>query len=306
VVLLSRAGVELYRWDLGAKGAVAGAHLIEAAAGSRDGDLVVIGATWTARWSYGGHLCAFRVDAPGELAWSSSADRIVPPPDLHDRPEARFAIERIWVEDVFEECPGPEIVAAQRLSEYAATAMCVFDSTGRVRYRVWNDGPISGLAWLSAAHRLIATSSDTETRWDAAVAQPAVPHPRYPAIAFAVEPVLDRCANDWIARSGAVRDETLRWYRWLGPSESLAGVAGLRCQVLGDVGELDPKSHVAIGFAPDTEDPTLIRAMVDFLLDADGRVVRQWTTDDWKVAEQARRVPDAARLTLLPYEALQR
>lgn len=304
VKLESRSGAELHRWELGSPGSVADAAIVDVA-GDEPSRLVVIAATYSARWAEGGELCAFDLERPHLRLWSSADSPLLMPPDEPDRPEASFGCEKLLVQDVFELCPGDEIVVTQRLSLYSATAISVFDLTGRLRYRAWNDAPVTDLAWLSRVRRLVATSADTEVRWDTGAADSPEAHPMYPAVVFSLEPRLDRRGEDWIVRSGAVRDDTLRWYRWLGPSASLDGLTGLRCGLHHDLGRLDPTSHIGLWFVPDASPPEL-GASLNFVLDGDAREVRRWVSDDWAAAAGKGALPAPELLALLPYERLGR
>jgi hypothetical protein len=304
VTVRSRAGAELHRWDLGAPGAVAAAEVV-GVPGQEPKRVVVIAPTNAARWAGAGELCAFDLEEPGHRLWTSASTPLVAPPDEPDRPEARFACERMVVDDVFEACHGPEILVTQRLSLYSATAISIFDLSGRLRYRAWNDAPVTALDWLPGARRLVASSADTEEPWPTVASGGSRPHPMYPAVVFALEPELDRRGGDWIVRSGAVRDDTLRWYRWLGPAERLGGLRAVHCGLHSDLGTFDASSHCGVWFLADTGDPAL-GATLNFVLDPSGRVVRRWVSDGWSGAERAGALPPSEPLALLSYDELGR
>ncbi len=305
--LVSRSGLTLAEWDVGPAGSVLLADLVEQPAELGGERLVVVGAGSDAAWEHGPEVCTFSVDRPERLLWSSARAPIVQPAGESDRPEARFVLGLVFLEDVLAESPGEELVVVHRLSTYSAQTIRVFDLAGVLRYEAWHDGGIFDVRWLPAARRLVVAALDSERRWDQlghALGDSSAP---YPVVAFALEPRDGRIGEPrWIVRGGERQDETLAWYLWLGPLEHLAVLEYAVPSFSSDAMAFDASGHVKLAVRGWPNVERLPRPQLFFVLDGEGRVVARHDDDAYKRWHDAGLLPPFSAYELLPYECLPR
>jgi hypothetical protein len=307
VRLESRAGRELAKWDLGADNSIGFAMLVDRPPELGGGRVVVIGAVDTATWRYGPELCAFDIDHPDRLLWSTADQPLVLPAGEPERPESRFCCGSVLLEDVFSSSLGPELIVQHRNSTYSQQTIRIFDLSGRLRYQAWNDGAMFSLRWLPGVKRLVVAGLDSEKRWEQVGFPFEDSDAQYPAVIFALEPRDGHLGgNRWIVRGGRRQDETLAWYRWLGPVERLDVLGVVMPSFSGQATSFDPASHVKCDFALRTNESRQPKPGLHFVLDGDGRVAARNDDDGYKPLKERGVLPAPETYELLDYERMPR
>ena len=302
VALLSRAGYRLKTWDAGPNGKLLHRAMVERPDGA--GRLVLLGFDLSSPEPlFPGQLAVFDAERPDRPLWTTAQTPLLPPGDYAQRRQATPSLELVLVEDVLASPPGPEIVVVQNLYPYSPSAVRVFDLGGRLRYEAWHDGSIGQMHWLRGADLLLLTGSNSEHRWDELGL--SLPSSRYPQVVFALEFREGSIRRDrWLVAAGARDAETLRWYRWLGPAESLAPLVDPYGGFALPGAGWDPGQHVQLAVSCGWPGGEGTRATYTFLLDADGRVLERWDDDGYKARLAAGEVPPVSEYRLLEYEEL--
>lgn len=299
--LLSRAGHRLAAWDAGHEGSVILRELVDGPNGSAR--LVLLGFDHRASGTgFPGEIVAFEAWNPTTPVWRSGATPLHPPGDYGSRPEAVGTLDAAVTADVFPEVPGVEVIAAHSMYPYSASCLRVYDLRGRVRYSVWHDGAVGTVHWMSNARRLIVTGLNSEHRWDERGFDLA--RGRYPVVVFALDPRDGHADPGWIVNAGRRSDDTLAWYRWLGPAELLAPLRDVYAIVGPPESGWDPARHALVQFSAGWPAGDGRRAGFVFLLDASGRVASRWDDDGYKARLARGEVAPIADLRLLDYESL--
>lgn len=302
VALLSRAGHRLATWDAGHEGSVILRELVDGPDGSAR--LILLGFDHGAsRAGFPGEIVAFEAWNPTTPVWRSAASPLHPPGDYGSRPEAVGTLDAALTADVFPGVPGVEVIAAHSMYPYSASCLRVYDLRGRVRYEVWHDGAIGQMHWMSGARRLVVTGVNSERRWD----ERGLPltQGRFPVVIFMLEPIDGHVApGSWIVNDGQRLDDTLRWYRWLGPADRLAPLLDVYAQVGPPESGWDPSSHAMVQVSAGWPAGDGRRAGFVILLDRDGNVRARWDDDGYKARLAAGEVPPISEFRLFEYESL--
>ncbi len=292
VDLIARNGEVLHSWDAGKDHRIVSARFVERPAGSRGDALVVIAyGEFAAAEGPAGTLCAYGSEPPFGLAWSSKDTLLELPAGERYRPESMFVPSSLLVADILPDLPGEELVLCHRQNLYSATAIRVFDLEGRERYRAWHDGAVDTPAWLAGAQRLLVAGVLSERPWDELRPSLRGSPASYPIVVFALVPSDGHVAGNWVTRAGQVLDPTLAWYRWLGPPEHVGTLGGAQASLSGRAGDLDPGRHVHVMVPASPRGATGPNAGLNYVIDAEGEVVRAFADESYTSAHRAGEVP---------------
>jgi hypothetical protein len=303
VELRSRAGHRLHLWDSGVDHGIWFAQMLERNPAIGRGNIVVVAySRATVDPSVAGHVVAYRADRPQVALWSSADTVLAMPPGYVDRRTAHLDVSLVRVADVLPSAPGMEVVVVQELWPFSPNVVRVFDLAGRLRYQVWHEGGILDLAWLPGAGRLVLCGVNGEHRWDErGVSAPSL---NYPMVVMAVEPRDGHTSDSWIVLNGRRMDETLRWYRWIGPAnDNLARLApiGVRFSRPGDGFDRTRSVELTVlGRSMGTN----VEAGFTLVLDVDGSERHRWTGDGYKMGQSTGALPSVEVYRLLEYEDL--
>lgn len=289
--LHSMGGRVLHRWDGGSDRSIRFAAVADRPAAYHGGRVAIVGFTTGLR--------IFDTDRPEEVLWQPTTPEL--PHGETQRVEARFRLEHVVLDDVFPELTGDELVVLESLFPYSATCIRVFDLSGGLRYQVWHDGAMRefSVMWLSGSRRLIGAGVEGQYRWDQRGKAGS-----YPWCVFALTPRDGHVQSDrWIVRDGRRVDETLEWYKWLGPVESAAITSQISSSWLGaDVGQCDPARHCLVNFV--FEPTPSYPGVLAFVINGDGGEVSRYPWDNYRVAAEQALLPPHSTFRLLDYEEL--
>jgi hypothetical protein len=164
-----------------------------------------------------------RVYEPGNLsdpAWVTPNG----PPGLNMPPlegftaPLRFMCSALYVEDVFPEVEGPEIIVLLRHERWAPCAIRIYDTHGRVLFETWHNGWIDGFAWLPGPRVLVLGGLNSEVTWKGRGVE--TDQATFPSVLMAIRPELGRMAG-WISTPDFPADLRPLWYRCILPAETL-------------------------------------------------------------------------------------
>lgn len=228
VRLLSVSGRELHAWSGALQSVENIVHskfafsLIDRPNELGGGRLAWIGFSGSAPMQHARKLCAF--DVSGDL------DQPIIQVDLTDDgiPIEMLAKDRhadmgypciVMSANIFQERPGDEIVAIYTLGEFSQRAICIYDQMGELLYRVWHDGGVGAIFWMSGPHLLIF-SGDSEAEKDIFQKATNEPLPSV-GIVFALRPEIGLHSRGYLSPSAT--DGPLRpvWYKYVHPVSAM-------------------------------------------------------------------------------------
>jgi hypothetical protein len=225
VRLLSRVGYELRSWpDTPEPGRfVAGAEaarLVERQAMHGGGKFALIGFFHNARIDRQGKLCLFDLagDLDGPVREAGLTDQDLPLDMLapsKDRHASTTWPSIVTVADVFPSVPGKEVVCVFTLGEFSQQAICVYDQELKPLYRVWHDGAVGPLYWMSGPGLLVLVGHSEAVK-DAAQGG-TVDSGAVGGLLFALRPDVGIFLRDYV--SPGATDTRLRpaWYKYAHP-----------------------------------------------------------------------------------------
>lgn len=303
VTLTSRGNQTLAQWDTGPRGQVLFARMTGRAPEFGGGRLVLIGMDHNSVGpALPGEVSAFLPEAPGVALWSTARYPPLPPQNPHARSQFTTALDLAMLADVLPEVPGQELVCVHSLYPYSASAVRVFDLAGTLRYEVWHDGAIRSVEWLAGPGLLVLAGVNSERRWEER-GYPLGGGNRSPIVVFALSP-RDGHTNHgtWIVGPGTPRDATVRWYRWLGPPESLTGFEDMYATLEPAARVADRSAKVLLNVV--SRPASGPRGGFVFLLGPEGRAEDRWADDGYKSQRTAGLAPPIDRFGLFDYEEL--
>lgn len=176
-------------------------------------------------------LIARSIEAPNDIAaftlahlhtpaWTTRAAELQFPAGETGHPEATMIPVFAQIDDYIPDSPGPELLVVHELNNFSAAVVRVFDLRGKVRYQVWHDGAINGAVWLPKAKTVVVAALSSECSWSDRGVTSSVPK-RYPSTVMALKVLDGHLGTEWVVRRGARTDDTLLWYKWLGPLEAI-------------------------------------------------------------------------------------
>jgi predicted Ser/Thr protein kinase len=298
-VVESRAGAVLARFDGSQNGAVEAAELIDLPHELGGGTAVAVAYSGLASPDVAGTLCLHDATPSAKLRWSSRVDDEDLPKGERARPASGFSVERLVPAEVFDDPTGVELIVTCRLDKFSACLLRVLDLRGHVRYEAWHDGSITSVQWLAGARSIVATAPNSEHSWSSRGQE--VRRSEYPLAVFAVRPRDGRTGTrNWIVRDGRVLDETLLWYRWLGPAEDVIALGATEMRLSNDTGRFDRANHFLLDVV--TARPELgmrPATLLRYVLDGDGIVRASWPNEDYRTLAAKAPVPPFDRFSLL-------
>jgi hypothetical protein len=306
VEVVSRLGFPLEEWTSPSKAGIISHSMFERAPEYGAGKVVLIGYRGKKEPKGSpGDLCLYEAD-DGEVAiWSLSSQPLLLPPNIPERDNAHFSFELAYLWNIFPDVPGEEIVTVHRSVPYSQTAVRIFDQAGRLHYQVWHDGGLRILTWLEQEGLLIAAGHNSETLWDER--GNSWSRPMDPPVLFAVRPQRGHVERDrFIVENGRRLDETLTWYKWLGPEADLVPLESVSIHLSQPSGSWDSQRHFMASiycWARRMQGPD--RPGFNLILDVQGTEVSRVIRDRYTAQVRAGLLPPPTTYRLLDYENLE-
>ena len=213
--LVSYDGAILHTWRSSEPGGISFAELVSR---DRAGPLAVLGFNHRYDEPSRGAICAF--DPGSDLCapvWERRINQVDLFPELHAHgiDVAGFGVIWAMTEDIFPEVPGPEIVTAYAHAPHSPGVIAIYDTSGKLLYRIWHDGAPGSGYWMDDARLLVLTSLNSEVYW------PQRGHPEagapHPSVVFALKPRVGYVGQTWTTPSPGGETRTLVWYQCLLP-----------------------------------------------------------------------------------------
>jgi hypothetical protein len=300
LALQSRGGQRLMTWEPEPGGAICFHAMVKRPRAVGGGALVLVGFEPNLESAgRAGRIDAFLADRPREAVWSADSSALRWPKEYQERREVVPAIELAALEDIFEESPGPELVVVHALNPFSPAAIRVYDLAGAVRYEARHDGAICSTRWLPAAKKLVICGLNSEARWDERGVEDL--RPCYPYIVAAIKPRWGRTqAPGWLVSATTPVDETLSWYRWIGPVDVLGHLndAAIGLQGPGGGWDVGRCSTVVLKRA------VFVGRELCLVIDEHGDVQGRWSNDGYKAAQRTGELPEPEAFRLLEYSEL--
>jgi predicted Ser/Thr protein kinase len=168
-----------------------------------------------------GELCIYNLnDYNADPVWTSAGTIALPPRMRYAIPSSQstdaYELTHAWIEDVFPDLPGYEIIAFHRHSPYSPTAIRIYDLTGRLLYETWHDGHLWDAYWMSGPRLIVATGCNSKGSWFDLVGIKT--NDIFPTIVFAIQPLpgVTNQTLSWPGFSGTVEPA---WYLCVLPPE---------------------------------------------------------------------------------------
>jgi hypothetical protein len=109
----------------------------------------------------------------------------------------------LGIEDIFPECPGPELVVAFS-HLFSRRSLRIYGLDGQVLFEVWHDSHIDSAEWLGAAGLLVLSGENAEVYWKGRGVQGI--DNTYPWVVFGIRPELHRRHRAYIrSEESAIR-----------------------------------------------------------------------------------------------------
>ena len=99
-----------------------------------------------------------------------------------------FHVKMASVADIFEESPGPEVVAVHTAGAHSQCFIRIYDLAGTVVYQTWYDGALPGCYWMRKEKLLVFCGDNAEACWRDRGYPGAPPTRTYPLVVFAIRP----------------------------------------------------------------------------------------------------------------------
>lgn len=302
VSLISGSRNHLYTWEGGqAEGVVMAEWVRDATAGR---DLAVIAFNGI----YGeapqpARLMVYDIRNPKDPVWTSTPLDSIPGPPLPR--SGNTTVSTALVADLLKDVPGPEILLIRQRNPFSPECIQVYDLSGTVRYETWHWGAILGAVWLNDAERLVvsAFSSEGRSQWSDRVDDP--PRHPYPMVLFALNLIDGHVVPDrFIAHTPRPMDESVAWYRWIGPVDAFATFGYTHASLVRQGPSWNPGSfvHVHMVLSPGLNEPRVASGIL--VVDGDGMIHDRYPDDGWERLESEGTLPSVDVLQLFPYAAL--
>ena len=309
--LLSRRGLELHRWAPAYRSCAACtdagvfpfAKIVPRADRFGGGRVLVLGRNHRPEdQELGGEVSVHDLDRPEPPIWTTR-DHPIPRPD--SRKEAAFH-PGLWVVDAVPNLPGDEILITHRYQPYSQMLIRIFDGGGRIHYETWHDGglAVEGLSLqpVGDSGRLVFCGVNGEYSWGN---RGFLDLPLYPIVIFCLRSIDGHRRHfPGLVKNGKCVDETLLWYRWLGPADALAPFKSINAKVRAAPGKWHDGRHLAFSINGELRDANTPTVEVNLVLDEAGREVHRWADDNYKRARLKGLVPEASTYQLLDYTEL--
>jgi serine/threonine protein kinase len=167
-------------------------------------------------------LRLFDLDAPDSAIWES--DRSMPvasiPDYIEDQPTPGAEPRAFLVADVFDECPGVEIIVAEQNVRNAPTRIRVYGRPQagalptEVVYETWNVGFVNRLLWDADRRLIIAAAFNN--RPDRSALPDTDPHARSIVTLFALRPQTGTIREGFLTRDADATQDVV-WHAALPP-----------------------------------------------------------------------------------------
>lgn len=279
VRLLSISGRILWsrRTDEGGFG---GAYVVNRPEDFGGGKLLVVGVPARDDVLAGGlHVFDLEVDwSWDQPLWSGlvTEESFPAKPATRELVAEQFHAQHVWMRDIFEESPGPEIVVSYAHGPYSQSCVRVYGLDGAVLFGFWHDGSVVDCHYDRESKRLLFTAINDECFWVDRGYKEVLD--TKPWAVFAMKPTVGQRLG-WVRSVG--KGGNAIWYNFFMPPSAMASVDSLYFTSM-QRGEGENGIVRLIAALRNREGPT-----VSLLIDADGVEVTgsRIITDQYKLDE---------------------
>ncbi len=215
--IVSRSNLELHRWEtIDKKGIRFPGKLID----FQGEQYAVLGLEFPDINSGHQGLVGYRVGAYDEPAWIATQQV---PKDLsyavrHEPGPHRFDFYKLYIEDVFPEIEGKELISIHWQRPNSVCAIQIHRVNGELLSEYYHDGHLRSVYWEAKQGVLIATGKNSDGEWtERGVSQSVVG--RYPLVVFAIRPEVGQYETV-VKHSEMVNGIEPLWYKCLTPASS--------------------------------------------------------------------------------------
>jgi hypothetical protein len=187
-VLVNARGATLYEWDTHAPQGVSLARFVGSAESSDGSPRLVLLFSGTDQ-QLDQHLLVFDPAQPHNPLWAViDGEHPVVPPITLSQPNDSFRVTNAFLEDIFEDLPGPEIVVLILHKPNYPSCVRIYNLAGDVLFEAWHSGHILEAAWSRSAGQLLVHAAENAIVWEHLVIDP--PRTRlYAQALFALKPM---------------------------------------------------------------------------------------------------------------------
>lgn len=178
---------------------------------------------------------------------------------------ADFGVYKCDTIEVFEENPGPEIIAFFS-HLYSRRVIRIYNLDGKLLYQMWHDGVINSYYMMRKAGLLVLTGENAEAYWEDR-GYPDIEE-RHPHVVFALRPRIGLIINEYLKTEPGESDLHPAWYKCLLPPKS-ADVFNMPTIFTPDLSNYDDGYHVMFSISYRNE----LSTNINYLLDQHGEVV---------------------------------
>jgi hypothetical protein len=191
----------------------------------------------------------------------------------------------VTVADVFRDVPGKEVVCVFTLGDFSQSAICVYNYHLKPLYRIWHDGGVGPIYWMSGPRLLICVAQSEATK-EAAQSRTFDPGTVANSL-FAVRPELGMLLREYV--SPGTTDPRLRpaWYKYAHPCRT--DVRAFTLEAVEPAGS-DSAWFCKVSFS--FHEP---KGAVWLTIDHEGKQVGPLNTNDPYNADQASKSPKLPR-----------
>ncbi len=216
--LRSYDGRILHEWRPGRPRQIALSEIVE----GRHGKLVILGITQPFGFDASCQLYAYDTHDLEHPRWASGTGppEITMPPPISRVEDGPFKLLWAMTAEVFDESPGPEIVAVHSHALYSPNLIRVYGLDGTVLYQVWHDGALGDGLWIPERRLLVLSGLNSENNWRGRGVEPTGSDV-YPHVLFAVKINSGEVNDAWIRTPGGLGTVEPAWYRCLLPQREV-------------------------------------------------------------------------------------
>lgn len=176
-----------------------------------------------------------------------------------------FGVDKCDILEVFEENPGPEIIAFFS-HLYSRRAMRIYSLDGKLLYQMWHDGVIQSYYMMRKAGLLVLACENAEVYWEDR-GYPNIKE-RHPHVVFALRPKIELISNKYLKTERGDSDLHPVWYHCVLPPLTTDVFINPSVTVP-KISSFDDGSHVMFqliyrGYAPNG---------INFIIDQFGNVI---------------------------------
>lgn len=171
-----------------------------------------------------------------------------------DNTADQFCPCNVWTFNVFPDTQGAplnEIVCEFTHNKNSLRALCIYDRTGKLLYRIWHDGGILDCYWMSGPRLLILAGENQEHFANNPCGIPPTPE-SYLLVIFALQPSRGYITAELLNTVQPGTPVACKWYKWL----SVCPIRGISWRwTLQPPSDGDASSSAELCLSIDTDPP---------------------------------------------------